>query len=80
MTTVVDNFDNFIEYIVSAFEAEMHNVERNNIWGRLPMEPLTRRMRLIFVAGGQARSMSNSGTPCALLCGECWGQRNSKQK
>lgn len=24
MTTVVDNFDNFIEYIVSAFEAEMH--------------------------------------------------------
>ena len=35
MTTVVDNFDNFIEYIVSAFEAEMHNVERNNIWGAI---------------------------------------------
>ena len=32
MATVVNNFDNFIEYIVSAFEAEMHNVERNNIW------------------------------------------------
>ena len=32
MPTVVNNFDNFIEYIVSAFEAEMHNVERNNIW------------------------------------------------
>lgn len=32
MATVVNNFDNFIEYIVSAFEAEMHNVERDNIW------------------------------------------------
>ena len=32
MATVVNNFDNFIEYIVSAYEAEMHNVERNNIW------------------------------------------------
>lgn len=31
MATVVNNFDNFIEYIVSAFEVEMHNVERNNI-------------------------------------------------
>ena len=26
MATVVNNFDNFIEYIVSAFEAEVHNV------------------------------------------------------
>ena len=35
MATVVNNFDNFIEYIVSAFEAEMHNVERNNIWAAI---------------------------------------------
>ena len=32
MAAVGNNFDNFIEYIVSAFEAEMHNVERDNIW------------------------------------------------
>ena len=35
MATIVGNFDNFIEYIVSAFEAEMHNLERNNIWGAI---------------------------------------------
>ena len=35
MATVVNNFDNFIEYIVSAFEAEMHNGERNNIWAAI---------------------------------------------
>lgn len=35
MTTTANNFDSFIEHIVSAYEAEMHNVERNNIWGAI---------------------------------------------
>ncbi len=35
MTTTANNFDNFIEYIVSAFEAEMHNIERDNIWAAI---------------------------------------------
>lgn len=32
MGFIAKNFDDFVEYIVSAFEAEMHIVERSNTW------------------------------------------------
>ena len=80
MAAVVNNFDNFIEYIVSAFEAEMHNVERDNIWRAIAARTPYSQQEALCGADGQARSMSNSETLCALLCGVCWGRRNSKQK